>query len=203
MPSPDEVSYWEAQARERVDAHGILCDTMSKRPHQLRRLLAYDWIDQRVLEIGTGNGIVAGLLKGAVQGCWSYTGTELAPGFIASARRMFDLEVVQADVTELPACAGGYTRILALDSLEHVAHADRQRGYRRIAEVAAPGCLLFIHLSRSETRHDSRFDHPFGLQDIDILEGHGFVLNSYERYACRTPGPTLDLAFVVMQREGS
>jgi len=199
MPLQSEVAYWDDQASRLVDEHGAVRENIWKRPHQIRRLLQYNWIEERVLEIGCGNGVVAGALSLAVLGRWSYIGTELSSKFRAAASAAFRLKTVEADVREIP--GSGYTRIIALDSLEHVRPEHRSDGYDKIAEVAAPGALLFIHFSRSESHHDQEFDHPFGLKDLSMLEDRGFVLNSYERYSCAHPNVgEFDYAFVVMQR---
>lgn len=198
MPLPSEVAYWEERSKLCVGQQGLLADNYFKRPHQIRRLLEYNWIGEKVLEIGVGNGMVAGALKVAVQGHWNYLGTELSANFRQAAQATFQLDTVEADVREIP--GDGYTRILALDSLEHVRPEHRADGYARLAAVAAPDALLFIHLSRSPSYHDKEFDHPFGLADLAQLEAVGFTLNNYERYICPHPAGALDYAFVVMQR---
>lgn len=198
MPLRNEVEYWEERSHRAVKDDGRLGDNVWKRGPQLHRLLKYDWVGQKVLEIGTGNGVIAGALQVAVEGIWSYVGTELAPHFRQATRAMFHLETVEADVREIP--GDGYTRILALDSLEHVRPEHRTEGYARIAKAAAPGALLFIHMSHSPSHHDKEFDHPFGLPDLVMLEAAGFSLRSYERYVCPHPNGPLDYAFVVMQR---
>lgn len=199
MPLSREVDYWETCASKLVSDKGLLADNVYKRPQQLQRLLQYNWIKENVLEIGAGNAMIAGALKVSIQGQWSYLGTELAEGFRRHAAAAFQLVTVEADTREIP--GDGYTRILALDSLEHVRPEHREEGYKRIASVAADEALLFIHLSRSPCSHDKEFDHPFGLSDLTMLESVGFVLNSYERYKCDHPAGDLDYAFVVMQKE--
>lgn len=198
VPLAREVAYWEERSKMVVMEDGRLGDNVWKRGPQLHRLLKYDWIGQKVLEIGTGNGVIAGALQIAVEGIWSYIGTELAPTFRKSAQAMFHLHTVPTDVLEIP--GEGYTRILALDSLEHVRPEHREAGYERIAKVAAKDALLFIHLSYSPSAHDKEFDHPFGLFDLVRLEGVGFRLVNYERYVCQHPKALLDYAFVVMQK---
>ncbi len=198
MPLPREVEYWEERASLVVNERGIIGDNVWKRPGQLQRLLRYDWLDQKVLEIGTGNGIIAGALQVAVEGRWDYLGTELSQKFRKASRAMFQLETVQADVREIT--GEGYTRILALDSLEHVRPEHREEGYQKIASVSADGAFLFIHMSYSPSAHDKEFDHPFGLSDLVCLEAVGFRLMNYERYICKHPSGDLDYAFVVMQK---
>lgn len=199
MPLTREVEYWEKTSQKCVKSDGVLlADNVWKRQLQLLRLLKYDWIKQKVLEIGTGNGVIAGALQVAVEGHWRYLGTELSPNFRQAAQAMFQLNTVEADVREIP--GDGYTRIIALDALEHVRPEHREEGYSRIAAVAAKDALLFIHLSYSESYHDKEFDHPFGLSDLVMLEGAGFALRTYERYVCPHPQGDMDYAFVVMQR---
>lgn len=197
MPLAREVDYWEGVAHKCIDQN-VVTDNVWKRPHQLRRLLKYDWLHQNVLEIGIGNAMVAGTLNVAVQGHWKYIGTELAPHFRKAAKDMFHLNTVEADVRELP--GEGYTRIIALDSLEHVRPEHRKAGYAKIASVAAKDAFLFIHYSFGQSYHDKEFDHPFGLSDIVEIEEAGFALVNYERYLCETRDVPIQYAFVVMQK---
>ncbi len=201
MPLSREIEYWQGRAQECVDGGVLKKDNVWKRPHQLRRLLQYNWLNETVLEIGTGNGVVAGVLRAIVQHSWMYCGTELAPAFREHAMKAFGLDTIEADVREIPGCPDpGFTRIIAFDSLEHVRPEHRQEGYKRMAEVAAPDALLFIHYSHSPSAHDKEFDHPFGLEDLVDLESAGFALVSLERYNCDHPSGVLDYVFVVMQR---
>jgi methyltransferase family protein len=198
MPLPSEIEYWEGISTKAFTETSFF-DNVWKRPHQIRKLLKYDWFKQKVLEIGVGNGLVAGAVQVAIEGHWEYKGTELSPNFRHWANKLFHLDVVQADVRELP--GEGYTRIIALDSLEHVRPDHRKEGYSRISKVAAPGCLLFIHLSKEVSFHDKEFDHPFGLKDFVELEEVGFNMLSYESYICDYPSGQLDYAFVVMNKK--
>lgn len=197
MPLAREVAYWEGVAEKAVPDSGFVDNTW-KRPHQLRRLLEYSWIGEKVLEVGVGNGLVAGIMLLTVGGHWKYLGTDLAEKFCLAAKDRFNLKTVQADVREIP--GEGYTRIIAFDSLEHVRPEHRADGYKRLYEVAAPGALLFIHYSYSPSYHDKEFDHPFGVQDIADLAATGFSLQKYERYECQGQTGPLDYAFVVMRK---
>jgi hypothetical protein len=198
VPLAREVDYWGAMANKCVDGDKILKDNVWKRPEQLQRLLKYSWIDKRVLEIGVGNGAIAGAIKHVLLGNWNYVGTELGKGFRDYANTVYQLGVIEADVRELP--EGPFDRIIALDSLEHVKPEHREIGYLRMANVAAPGCLLFIHFSKSMSLHDKEFDHPFGLSDIQALEDVGFSMKTYERYDVPIRNELLDYVFVVMQK---
>jgi hypothetical protein len=198
VPLAREVNYWGVMADKCVDGKRMLKDNVYKRGDQLQRLLKHSWIDKRVLEIGVGNAVVAGVLKTILLGHMQYVGTELGKGFREHAKLVYGLDIREADVRELP--DGEFERIIALDSLEHVRPEHREVGYKRMSEVAAPGCLLFIHFSKSESLHDKEFDHPFGLEDLQALEKVGFNLQTYERYSCPTNKEILDYVFVVMQK---
>ena len=168
MPLSSEIAYWDGVADKIVRGNSIIKDNIWKRRHQLQRLLEYGWIDENVLEIGVGTGIVAGALKLIALNNMKYIGTELSEKFRECTKASFHLDTVKADVRELPGT--GYSRIIALDSLEHVRPEHRAEGYSRIASVAAKDALLFIHYSKSLSLHDKEFDHPFGLPDIVALE---------------------------------
>ena len=198
MPLEREVEYWEGIAHRCINDENGITDNVWKRPWQLRKLLNYDWIGENVLEIGVGSAMVAGALQVAVQAHWDYIGTELSQHFRAAAKRMFHLDTVEADVRELP--EGQYTRIIALDSLEHVRPEHRAEGYAKIASVAAPDALLFIHFSYGVSAHDKEFDHPFGTEDLLALEKEGFTLISYERTICHHPQGEIPYVFVVMKK---
>lgn len=202
MPNAREVAYWEMVAEHAHPDESTSTDNIWKRPHQLERLFKYNWINERVLEIGVGNGVVASVIGGSIHRKWNYIGTELSPRFAMFATKRGKMSIVSADVTELPEPPSqGYTRIIALDSLEHVKPDDRDVGYRRIADVAADGCLLFIHYSLGTSLHNKEFDHPFGLHDICALEKNGFRLISFEQYDCQRPKFVVPYCFVVMKRE--
>lgn len=198
MPLAREVAYWEAISKPLICEQGIKADNVWKRRHQVERLLRHEWIGHKVLEIGVGNGIVAATLETVIHASWSYIGTELSENFRKSVGTMFGLKTVEADVRELP--DGPFTRIIALDSLEHVRPEHRDQGYERMGEVAAPGCLLFLHYSHSESFHFKEFDHAFGLEDLVKLEGVGFKLKSFDRYVCDHPKGPLDYVFSVLQK---
>lgn len=200
MPLARETEYWEQVAGKSVFLDkGMVNDNSWKRPHQLSRILKYDLLEQKVLEIGCGNAIIASALKLVTGGHWQYVATELAPLFRKLAKRL-GIDTIEADVRELPSVEGGFTRIIAFDSLEHVRPEHREQGYRKIYEVCAKGGLLFIHYSYAVSYHDKEFDHPFGVDDLVKLEQAGFTLLTYERYICDHPKEKIPYAFVVMQK---
>ena len=174
-----EIEYWDHMAKEKVFANGLLADNIFKRPPILRSLLAYSWAREKVLEIGIGTATTAGALRILNLGLWDYTGTDLSETFCEQARK-FGLHTVQADVLNLP--GEGYSRVIALDSLEHVRPEDREKGYSEIVRVMKERGVLFINIPLSESAHDGEFDHGFDLSDLHRLEKAGLSLENYDTY---------------------
>lgn len=194
-----ECDYWDTIADKSVNLGSrSFADNSWKRRHQIARLMAYSWLDEKILEVGVGNGLVANALKMVCADTFNYTGTEMSPKFMEWAKKVHSLNVVQFDVREIP--GDGYTRIIALDSLEHVRPEHRPEGYKRIYDVAADGALLFIHYSHGISHHDKEFDHPYGLSDLVELEKVGFTLQKYDRYKCEHPSGDIPYVFVVMRK---
>ena len=201
MPLPAENAYWDRIASRCISMTGrevSFSDNSYKRPNQVKHLLRYDWVGHKILEIGTGNGIIGGILHLLTGSDFAYTGTELSEQFRRFSKNVFQLDTVNADVRELP--GNGYSRIIAFDSLEHVRPEHREEGYRKIFEVAALGAKLFIHYSYGVSVHDKDFDHPFGLFDLECIEAAGFTLMTYDRTTCAHPAGPIDYAFVTFSK---
>lgn len=195
-----ESDYWQGVA-DVVFEKGQLKANIHKAEQTVARILGkVSMIGQDVLEIGIGGGLVAGVLHMLTLGNWRYTGTDMAPSFVEHAKTHFHLDVVQADVTALPGEDGQYTRVLCLDSLEHVHPEDREKGYAEIARVTKKNGILLVNMPLWEGFHDKEFDHPFGPKDFDMLKKAGFELISYEAYMVPAMGKARPSGFVVMER---
>lgn len=197
-----EVDYWETMATQRIFRGGGIMDNPIKRVPMLKHMLGYSWAGHKVLEIGIGAGLTAAALYFLTAGTMKYLGTDLSKAFCENAAR-FGLNAVQADVTKLPGEDGTYTRVIALDSLEHVRPEDREAGYREISRVMAPTGRLFINIPLSESNHVDEFDHGFGLVDLLGLETAGLKLESYNYYKTAHPTDetkTREYAMAVMKK---
>ena len=192
---PAESEYWDSIAAKVSPDESGFRDNWSKRRLLGQFLLKCSWSGQRVLEIGVGCAATAALLALSCGRNWDYIGTDVSAKFIEVARR-FGFQVVQTDVLNLP--EGKFTRILALDSLEHVHPDDRKAGYANIASRLVDGGLLFINMPLAESLHKDEFDHGIGVADIVRLESFGLYLNRYERYEMMSFGQYKAYAFVVM-----
>lgn len=179
---PSEIDYWDRVAKSAYHADGSISDNWLKRQVMMGYFTKYTWLKERVLEIGTGAGLSAALLKISCGGLWSYIGTDMSTEFCETAHKLWKLKVVQGDVLNLP--EGKFTRILALDSLEHVRPEDRPQGYDNISDRLEKGGVMFINIPLTESYHEGEFDHGFNLADLVELEKRGLVLRRYETYQC-------------------
>ena len=176
-----EIDYWDKVAKDRIVADGCINDNWLKRQAMMAFFCKYNWMKQSVLEIGVGAGISAAMLKLGCGGMWKYVGTDLSPLFCETARK-WQIEVVQADVLTLP--EGKFSRILALDSLEHVRPEDRPKGYDNIVDRMDDEAVMFINIPPHRSLHEEEFDHGFDLGDLWELEKRGLSLQKYETYSC-------------------
>lgn len=199
-----ESDYWDKIAKQCWPENRVADNGYKRQPCLGRLLLACEWIDQDVLEIGHGVGTVAAAINISILGRWRYRGTDVSALFVAKMSEQFGLDCVVAQVTKLPGEDGQFSRVICLDTLEHVHPQDREQGYAEIARVTAPAGLLLINMPLSEDAfHDPQFDHPFGFDDLHRIERAGFRTRSFERWTPRgsmpgtTPRPS---GFVVMER---
>ena len=191
-----EPAYWDGVA-EKIDRGQGFYDNWSKRRILAQWLLKCSWGGQTVLEIGVGAGATATLLALSCGNRWDYIGTDVSPRFRDMAGR-FGLNVVEGDVLSLP--NGEFTRILALDSLEHVHPDDREEGYRNIAARLAPQGLMFINMPHERSLHKDQFDHGIGLADIMRLSANGLRLRRYEYYEVAYANYLRGYGFAVMTK---
>lgn len=196
-----EAEYWQGVAGQIFKDEQFSANIHKVEQTVGRILKSVSMIGQDVLEIGIGCGLVAGTIHMLILGHWRYIGTDTAPMFVERAHKTFHLPTVQAEVTSLPGKDGQYTRVLCLDSLEHVHPDDREKGYAEIARVTKQRGILLINMPLWEGYHDREFDHPFGPKDFDMLKTAGFELISYDAYMVPAgAGKARPSAFVVLER---
>ena len=193
----DEVAYWNSEFKV------VGCkfsDRPWKRQQQMRRILCHDLFGKTILEIGVGHGVVALGLQTVMCGTVNYLGTEISSDAVKRLQDM-DLNVVQADVGKIPLPSSKVDIVLALDSLEHVDPADRDRGYAEIDRILAPSGLIMIHLPRSKTRHNLKYDHGFTGKDLDELvsaTNTNIIIN--EEYNATHRSGTWEYWWIVLER---
>lgn len=192
-----ESEYWDKQAKDRLAGKRV-SDNWLKRQAMMAFFCKHSWLRQTVLEIGVGAGISAAMLKLSCGGMWKYIGTDVSEEFCKAARERWQLNVVQADVLSLP--EGEFTRILALDSLEHVNPEDREQGYENIVSRLARRGVMFINIPLSSSNHNEQFDYGFDLTDLQILQDKGLSLENYDTYTLGFLGGIRRYAMAVLTK---
>jgi cyclopropane fatty-acyl-phospholipid synthase-like methyltransferase len=189
----DEVAYWDKVASTR--------DNVWKRRAIAHRMFEKEWIGKRVLEIGTGHGTVAAALHVIHLGNFKYVGTDVSPKYCQMNKENFDINVVNTDILDLPRVEGGFTRVIALDSLEHVSLEDREAGYKAIGDRLADEADMIINMPLSPTKHDLKFDHKFDFEDIsNLCRLADMRLTKYEEYGVDVPSGRLHYGWVELKR---
>ncbi len=191
---PEEVAYWDKVAEGRKD-------NVWKRRAIAERIFKHTWVQERVLEIGAGFATIAAAIKVVHVGNLKYIGTDVSSIFCKKTKEMLQLNMVQADVLSLPTVEGGFTRVLALDSLEHVRPDDREAGYKAIGERLADNALMLINMPLNPSLHDEQFDHPFDFSDITALCNLADLeMTKYEKYGVDVPMGRLYYGWVELRR---
>ena len=148
--------------------------TAAIRNDTLRAFLAIGAND-RVVDLGCGSGRV--LVWNRVAGV-HFVGVDVSPSFAAEARREIDLLV--ADLRQLPLEDGAFTKAYSLDVLEHLSREDLVRMLGEASRILSPGGTFFVY---SHVRKNSRI--AFGLRAINLLAGFlerlGLMDLSHER----------------------
>ena len=194
-----ECDYWNKIAQERTQDR--LRDNIWKRQQIMARLMQDNWIDERVLEIGIGSATAAAAIQLVILRQWKYLGTDVSKIFCEAARQTFHLNTMHTDILNLPGIDYGFTRVMALDTLEHVRPNDRAEGYERLSSVMAKHCRMYVHWSRGESKHDPNFDHPFDMLHVEQLAKiTGTRIVKAEEYQCTLPSVVIPYVWVVMDR---
>ena len=172
-----EIKYWDDIAVRGIN------DNIWKRQEIVRRLLSLPLINQHILEIGCGGGNTFGSISAALLWKFDYMGTDLSPSFCATARKVWGLNAVQADVRSIPYPDNSADLVVALDSLEHVRPDDRIPGYREIDRILKPFGRIAINIPLDISGHKDEFDFGFAERDLfELLHVCNMRLETYEQY---------------------
>lgn len=169
-PSQLEEWYWNGVANHVVPPdEKVLTQNYWKIPTLLRHVLKYDFFHKKIVEIGCGPGMIAGLIHLSHGGMVDYIGTDISANFIRAAKEIFDLNVVMARPYALPAKDKEVDYIFAFDVLEHIRHEERPavaQEFDRVLKNKTGRVLINNPLSASN--HDDRFDFTF--TDVEMAE---------------------------------
>jgi ubiquinone/menaquinone biosynthesis C-methylase UbiE len=167
-----------------------------KRVEIVRRLLAIDLIKKDVLEIGVGLGAAALSVTAALSGYWNYKGTDLSEKNCKFVENYSGLDVVRADIVDLPFKDKSFDVVIALDVLEHVEH--KERGYNEISRVLKDWGRVVLNIPLSISYHAKEQEFGFNTEDLyKLLITCKMEMEKYEVYSVTQGRTTRHYAWAV------
>ena len=163
-----EQEYWNNVERQCSPDQIFISDNFEKRRALLHELSKFSFTKCKVLEIGTGNGVTAHLVR-SINVPMTYQGLDVSDKFAATAKRLMKLNVTVGDAAELPFPDNSFDAVWAFDSMEHIALHKREQTFREIDRVLKKDSRhIFINnpLDEHTTGHDKEFD--FGFDETDL-----------------------------------
>ena len=163
---------------------------------------------ERILELGSGLGLLGKAIKEDVDGDLEYYGVELA--FNPATKSKENLIVpTQADVLSLPFANESFDAIVSTDVLEHI--PDAEAAVHEIKRVLKPDSKAFIVIADPS---EARFKNVTGHIDRsnkgsnvsfweDLFKAHGFLVleKESEKYRRRDWRKIFNLPFLVKLKD--
>jgi hypothetical protein len=194
----DEVEYWDIQASKKINPS---FDNIQKKGVLLEKIIRDgDLLYQNILEIGIGLGNIIKALKIIYFSNFNYVATDVSKLYVDNALKFVE-NIFHTDICKLPRIKHGFTRIICLDSLEHIKPEDRDQGFSEINMAMAEHCRILINLPCDEYKHDKQFDHTFGLNEINQLaDATGTDLVLLEKYSVMCVNTLIFSKWVILER---
>lgn len=160
--------------------------------------------NEKILEIGSGLGLLGERIKKAVGGDLKYFGVDL---FLSSTKSSREKSIVstQTDAISLPFAKESFDKVISTDVLEHI--SDGEKAVEEIYRVMKPGGTAFVVIADpSEGRFAMIPDHIRRTEDgsdvrwwANLFEKKGFNLLSKEssKYRSRDWRKIFNLPFLV------
>jgi len=170
--------YWDKVAEELSNFDTkVLTDNFDKKRQIAAELLKHDLSKEKILEIGTGNGLVAGIVKWA-NGRIDYTGLDVSPRFAQTAKAFFGLNVVTGRSVALPFQDNVFNCVFLFDVLEHIHPSERAQTYLELDRVLnKERRVIFINNPLDESQHDEAYDYGYSEVDLgELIVSLGMVL---------------------------
>jgi ubiquinone/menaquinone biosynthesis C-methylase UbiE len=146
--------------------------------------------DERVLDIGCGNGLyLAELERRAHEG--ELCGMDLSAGMLDAARSRSQAALVVGDAQALPFAGRAFDRVLAMHMLYHV--PDRDLAVSEIVRVLRPGGTALV-LTNS-TRHLEELNAL-----LDTTDGVRPFARAYTRFSAESGASELEAHFASVER---
>ena len=98
--------------------------------------------DASILDIGCASGRLLYLLR--ERGFAGVTGLDPSAGCVETARRLYDLTVVQGNLAEFPEVTRSFDVVILVGVLEHI--RDLDTAMRRVQSLVAPGGLVYVEV---------------------------------------------------------
>ncbi len=96
----------------------------------------------RILDIGCASGRLLYLL--ARRGYPNVTGLDPSPGCVQTAKRLYDIQVVQGHLGQLPELPDPMDAVILVGVLEHI--RDLNEAMTRIRSIMAPGGMVYVEV---------------------------------------------------------
>lgn len=194
-----ESEYWDKQASTHLPK---LTDNVQKRGALVEKLLKHgDLFKQRILEVGVGLGTAMAALQIVFLRNFNYAATDVSEVYTNLAKKRIGDQAFHTDICHLPETDGGFTRIIFLDSLEHVSPEDRAEGFKEVEKVMAEHCKILINLPCDEGSHDKEFDHPFDIHEIiQLADATKTEVVYLEKYQVMCNTGLINYKWVILER---
>jgi ubiquinone/menaquinone biosynthesis C-methylase UbiE len=145
--------------------------------------------DERVLDIGCGNGLYLTELERREHG-GDIFGIDLSAGMLEAARSRSSVRLLVGDAQALPFGVDSFDRLLAMHMLYHV--PDRAAAIAEMARVVRPGGTVLV--MTNSTHH---------LEELNALltdAGQRPFARAYMRFSAESGGPELQAHFSSVER---